>query len=278
MSSTAIATLQRLWGNLTFDRVQVVIAREPDDVLSITIPYTELTEEGLILRGHTEYNVDSKLTCDIPVRDRWKADIAWRHYFGFTARGIYLQRDSYCGLDCDISLTMTWSMWGNHGSGFDKPNVGDLIAGEIKQTAKGKRFDRWFVCPPELKLLMDSVLHGTQLSENELASRLLTCGYPDSLWAIARLVLFDNVQAFVDQLKDSPPQHPCYGEEYTNIRFFGKKPRVNWNGMFLPCTVAEYVYSLSRHLNEPMWWKEFQRLTAEQGLSYMDPHEVDWDD
>ncbi len=277
MSAAAIAKLRELWEKLEFRRIKRVVARVPEDVLSIDVHLVTRTEDGLLLRGHTDYRVTSNRPDDIPPKDRWRARIAWRHFYGFTEDGIYFQGDDNCGLDCDIDLTMDFSRLGNHMDTFARPAVDALIAGVIQDTPKGKRFTKWFVCPPELKYLIGIVLNGTSLSENELAAKLLTNGYPDTYWAIARLALFDNVQAFVDLLKDLAPVHPCHGQEYGDPPLPGSKRfLVGWNGMWLANGTAEYVHLISYRLNEPGWWAGFQRLAAEQGLHHEHPAFGGW--
>lgn len=269
MSAEAVATLRQLWGKLIFARVNRVIAREPEDVLSITV-----YNDG----GHVAHSVKSNRTSDIPEQDRRRSRIAWRHYFGFTDEGIYLQMSDYHGLDCDIDLTMDWSHWGNHRGGFDKPEIGSLIGGEVADTPKGKRFKRWFDCRPEFRLLVDIVLNGTTLTEDELGRRLITKDFCDKYWAVARLVLFGNVQAFVDELKpvdwenDTRPLHPAHGMFTGSVMFpSGDRLTVNHRGMSLPKSTAQYVHEMSYRLNEPRWWKEFNRLAAEQGLHHSHP-------
>lgn len=262
MSAEAIATLRKLWEKLTFARVKRVIARVPEDVLSISI-HDDL--------GHIDRWVESKRPSDIPRQDLHRARVSWRHYFGFTEEGIYFQKDDYHGLDCEIDLTMDFSHYGNHTGGWDKPTIGSLIAGEVIDTPKGKRLKRWFDCRPEFKLLVDIILNGTDLSEEELGRRLVTDRYPDTYWAISRLVIFDNVQAFVDEIKpfDDRAEHPAHGMFSGTVMFpSGKRLTVDHRGMWLPKMVAEYVHLISYRLNEPQWWVEFKRLAAEQHLGH----------
>lgn len=270
MSAEAVATLRHLWEKLTFARVNRVIAREPEDVLSITVHRDD---------GHIAYWVKSNRPSYIPEQDRRRTRIAWRHYFGFTDEGVYFQKENYHGLDCDIDLTMDWSTYGNHTGGYDKPEVGSLIGGEIIDTPKGKRFKRWFDCTPEFKLLVDIVLNGTALTEEELGRKLVTAGYPDKYWAIARLVLFDNSQAFVDNCKsvdwqkeDTRPLHPAHGMFSGKVMFpSGERLTVEHRGMWLSKGTAEFVHNISYRLNTPSWWDEFKRLTAEQGVKHDHP-------
>jgi hypothetical protein len=272
MSAKAIATLQQLWGKLVFTQVNRVVAREPEDILSITVHKND---------GHTDYVINSNRTSDIPEKDRHRTRIAWRHYFGFTDEGIYFQMEDYHGLDCDIDLTMDFSNYGNHNGGFDKPEIGSLIAGEITETPKGKRFKRWFYCSPEFKLLVDIVMNGTAFTEDELGRKLITAGYPDKYWAIARLALFDNAQAFVDNCKpfdwdkkeSTCPLHPANGMFSGSVMFpSGEGLKVTHRGMYLSKGTAEFVHEISYRLNTPDWWTEFKRLASEQGIKHNHPN------
>lgn len=276
MSAEAVAKLQQLWGKLTFARVNRVVAREPEDVLSITV-YGD--------NGHITCTIKSNRTSDIPEKDRRRTRVAWRHYFGFTDDGIYFQNENYHGLDCDIDLTMDWSNWGNHIGSFDMPEVGSFIGGEVIDTPKGKRFKRWFCCRPEFKLLVDIVLNGTTITEEDLGRQLVTVGYPDKYWAIARLVLFNNVQAFVDNCKpidwekkeDVRPLHPAHGMFSGDVMFpSGDRLTVNHREMYLSKGTAEFVHNISYRLNTPSWWEEFKRLTTEQGIKHGHPVMLDW--
>ncbi|HEY4483896.1 MAG TPA: hypothetical protein VI752_01805 [Candidatus Paceibacterota bacterium] len=244
MSAAAVERLRQLWEKLTFAQIKRVVAKEPEDILFISI-----RRKG----GHTEY-LKSNRTADIPKADRDQATISWRHYFGFTKGDIYFQQSDYCELDCDIDLTMDWGRLGNHHNGFEKPEMRVLICGEVMKRTKGDRFNKWFVCPPEFKFLVDIVLNGTTLTEAELRPKLETSRYPDKYWAIARLVLFDNVQAFVDDCKYK--------------RWEGSEEQ---DKMWLPKATAQYIHEMSHQLNTPMWWEEFKRLAAEQGVDHDHP-------
>jgi uncharacterized protein YndB with AHSA1/START domain len=272
MSAEAIATLRRIWGKLIFSRVNRVIAREPEDVLYIEVFKVLTTSEGHKLRNHTDYSVKSKRTQDIPEEDRWRSHVAWRHYYGFTDEGIYFQIDDQKGLDCDVDLTLDWSKWGNH-QGGPKPEVGSMLAGEVIDTPKGKRFSRWFVCSPQFNALADAILNGTTLTEIELAEKVFGgINFPDTYWAIGRLVLFDNVQAFVDEFKKERSPHPLKGREYESEMYLGgARPVVCWSGMDLPTESSHFVHEISYRLNEPRWWEEFKRLAKEQGMKWEHP-------
>jgi hypothetical protein len=138
--------------------------------------------------------------------------------------------------------------------------------------------------------LVKIVRNGTWQSDAELGRRLLTDGFPDIYWAIARLVCFDNVQAFVDAIKIGSPgpsvaqlnmdkkatvsstapglgRHPAFGQRYGRHRL-----TVNWGGMYIGIGFARFVHELSQVL-EPRWWREFLRLAAEQGVIHSHPDE-----
>lgn len=266
MSAEAIATLQRLWEKLVIMRVQRTIVREPEDVLSIDVPQiVGESDEGVTLLGHNQYSVPTRRIADIPREDRWRARIAWRHFYGFTEDGIYFDLAGYHELDFDLSATCDWSGCGNHLSGYDKrPLDGQLIAGIVVNSPKGHKLERWFILTPELKFLIDLVRDGhTELSQERLARKLLTDGFPDTLWALVRLVFFDNVQVFVDQHRGMAPAHPCHGEPYGCVQPGGRRWIVRHEGMYLSMNPPlKLVHTLASHLNSPQWWEEVQRLTT----------------
>lgn len=263
MSAAAIAKLRGLWEKLSFGKVARVIAREPEDVLFIR---TKLPS------GNTKDLIRSNRTADIPEADRATAEVTWRHYYGFTEEGVYFQRCDCHGIDYDIDLTMTWSGWANHTGGWDKPAIGSLIYGEIEDGRKGKRFKRWRYCPPGFKKLVDAVMNGTSATDLELGRELIASDFPDKFWAIARLVLFDNVQAFVDQFKkhDDRPAHPAFGMP-TGCIYRGEDLRVEHRGMRLNQEAAQFIHNLSFRLEEPEWWDAFKKLMGEQGFVFEHP-------
>lgn len=163
------------------------------------------------------------------------------HYFGFTDEGIYLARNSQCGLDFDVDLTCNFSNWLNHQRG-DKPNKGKVVAGIVEETAKGKRFKRWFPASEGWEMFNRCV----RLPEPwliESTKRELESRYAGAYWGVFRLVFFDDVQAFVDA--------------YKGAGF----------GMLLPMGAAYFVHLLSHTLREPAWWADFYRLAEEQGVA-----------
>lgn len=272
MSAEAQAKLQQLWEKLHFSTVKRTIAHEPEDILHIELrnPTGSNYPNGKPMFNGSEYQHHFTRTSEVPESERWRVRVSWRHYFGFTNDNIYFQCDDFLGLDMDINMTMTWSRWGNHMGGFDRPEDGQLICGEVIQTDKGRRFKHWFTCDEAFKLLVDIVRHGTDLSEDELGKRLLTDDWPDKYWAIARLVFFDNVQAFINEAKfrrmawdeDEPEwaRHPAYHQTYGQHGY-----TVNY-GMSMPKHPEEFVGDLSLELGELRWWQEYLRLADEQGV------------
>jgi len=255
LSKKSIEKLRRIWKYLVFAKVTSVIAKDID-IDKITV-----YENGSCVNPKIYNKVR-----DVPVDDWKNAVISYAKFYGF-AEGILFHSNDFNKLDMEIDMTMEFSTWGNHKGTHEAPKEGMIVAGSVVLTPKGKKFTRWFVCSPQLKLLMDMILTGkVQFSENELSEKLICDRYPDMYWAIARLVLFDNVQAFVDELKEKRPVHPCFGKIYGQWGL-----QVSWNGMYISKNVAQYVHELSFHLNESMWWEEFQRLAKEQGLKHNHP-------
>lgn len=255
MSAEAIAKVQRLWEKLSFHRVKRVIAREPEDIL-----YIEVTEDT----GHSRTLNGIKRTQDIPQELRSRAKVVWRHYYGFTEDNVFFHNNDYCELDTDIDLTLEFSGWGNHHSGeFKQPAIGQLIAGEVIDTEKGKRLHQWFTVDKPLKLLIDLVrAGGTNLSDDYLGRHLVTHGWPDKYWAIARLLFHDNVQAFVDQAlpHEKLPQHPAHGI-VTGYTSSGKPLTVGHRGMWLSQGHLKWLHVMSYRF-EPKWWEIFKNLTG----------------
>lgn len=256
MSAVALANLAKLWGKLRFATVDRVVARDPEDVLSITVHNARVSENGNTYLNHTDTSAPRfRRVADIPVELRYRTDVAWRNYYGFTQEGVFFHRDNFIELDTN-HLTLSW---GSQSGGFDKPRRGDVICGEVGPGPRGMRFVRWFVCSAELKFLIELVRAGqTSLTEAQLASRLVINGYPDQLWALARLLFFDNVHAFVESYLGTDAVHPCFGQPYGKPDPGGKRFTIEHRGMWLACTPARFVHVLSRVLEEPQWWSQFK--------------------
>ncbi len=272
MSAEAIATLHGLWEKLTFGRVVRTIAKEPEDVSSIEIPQLiGHSDEGVPIFNHRERIISSNRTADIPREDRWKAKIAWRHFYGFTNERVYFDLNGYHELDFDIECTCDWGGYANHTDGSShRPVDGQLIAGTVVNTAKGKKFEKWFIVTPELRFLIEAVRAGkTDLTQERLARKLMTDGFPDKLWALARLAFFDNVQAFVDQHRGIAATHPCHGEPYGAVQPGGKRYVVSHDGMSLPMQPIKLVHLLSHRLNSPQWWQAVEEIMGEDANNHV---------
>lgn len=261
MSADAIARVRKLWEKLTFARVGRTIVREPEDVSSVEVRHLiGHDKDGMpIYHGNSRYLGSCRLS-DIRPEDRPHATIAWRYFYGFTDEDVYFSLDGYCELDFDIDFTADFSRWGNHTAGFrNRPCDGDWIAGTVIDTRYGKRFDKWFILTPELRFLIELVRAGeTGLKDEEIAGRLLVNGFPDVLWAFARLVMFDNVQAFVDNHRNEERlPHPCAGQKYGDRAYNGAQMLVDWRGMYLSKSDSYVVHVLSRRF-EPKWWEEYK--------------------
>ena len=254
LSKKAIENLQKIWRGLVFVRVAKVVAREAD-IIDIK------TYEPGDLKCKTYSRID-----EVP-DDAWKdAVISYAKFYGFAQGILFHSNDS---TELDMFNALDFSTYLSQQRTCRAPKEGDLIAGTVVKGPRGRKFSRWFVCGPQLKLLIDMVLAGkTDISEKELSEKLMCDPYPDLYWAIARLVMFDNVQAFVDELKDIKPIHPSKGKIYKQG---WHNFTVDWHGMYIPKEAAQFVHELSFHLNEPVWWEQFMRLASEQGLKHSHP-------
>lgn len=249
MSKKALENLRKIWKSFVFARVAKVVA-DVVDIVDI-----KAYEDGVIKKYSRIEEVPD---------DAWKdAVISYEKFYGF-AQGIYFHSRDFTELD--VLNTLDLSTYLSHKGTCHAPEKNDLIAGIVVAGPKGKKFSRWFVCSPQLKLLMDMVLTGKiEYSEEELSEKLMCDPYPDLYWAIARLVLFDNVQAFVNELREIKPVHPSRGKIYKEAGSYSFP--VDWSGMYLPKDPALFVHELSFYLDEPAWWEEFNRLAKEQGLA-----------
>jgi hypothetical protein len=237
---TAVETLRELWKDLVFAKVDRVITKPEDRMVSFS--------------RRREYS--------------------WSHYYGFAmgdGEEIYFQRRDHCELDLDIDLTLYFSHWGNHHGGWTKPPRSALLGGEVSETQHGLRFYKWFVCPPPVKLLIDAVRCGTDKTEEELARVMMMPRFPDTVWAIARLVLFNNVEAFVDRARyshdpeyDLPP-HPAHGLPTGTVMEDGRRLVVEHKSMWLSQDVRKWIHVMS-HRFDPSWWETFCALMKERDL------------
>lgn len=292
MSAYAQDRLRYLWRNLEFFSVGRVQAREPDDVLYIDLrkPPIGIYPDGKpMYDGRLPVDHSYRRLGDVPAKLRPHARIVWARYHGYTTSGVRFDRDGYHQLDFQVDFTLDFSTYGNHTGSGDLPEVGQLICGEPATAEDGSPvLRRWFACDEAFQLLVTSVREGVRYTEAELGHLLLTTGFPDTYFAVARLVFFDNVQAFVDGVRVGKPspsvaqlfmgapatmsaaspdvgRHPAYGATYD-----GGWP-VDWRGMSLATGYAQQVHELSHTLGEPGWWADFLRLAADQGVVHSHP-------
>ncbi len=99
------------------------------------------------------------------------------------------------------------------------------------------------------------------MKDEDIAPWLLVDGFPDVLWAFARLMLFDNVHAFVNDHRQTKVAHPCAGLRYSKPAYNGTQRRVDWKDMFLSKSPTYFVHVLS-HRFEPKWWQEYRQAFA----------------
>lgn len=223
-------------------------------------------------------NSDDKLQTQISGGD------AWAHYFGFAkvaGKSVYFQRSDYDELDLNIDLTLDFSKFGNHHGGWVLPQRGQMICGVVKETPRGPRFDKWFVCPPPIMLLINAVRNGTDKTEEELARVMMMPGYPDEVWAIARLVLFTNVEAFVDAAHYSYdhqyniPPHPAHGLPTGTVMDSGRQLVVDHKGLWLSQDVRKWIHVMSYRF-DPSWWDTFCTLMTKRDLPTDHQHHGDY--
>jgi hypothetical protein len=292
MSAEAAAKLRKLWEQLEFFTVARTVAREPEDVQRIEIqkPGVGVWPNGEPMLGSIELISEYTQLSQVPEADRWRARVVWRYFYGFTTEGIHFDHDSYNELNWYFSHSdglLTFDEGSTYCAG--PPDPGQLICGLVENTPGGKRLAKWFVCDEAFRLLVTAVREGTEHTEEELGRLLLTDDFPDVYWALARLVLFDNVQAFVDCIKigspglvdgplstgdrtprdttaPSPGAHPALGRTYGHYQL-----SVDWKGMYIGIEFAQFVHMLSYILGEPRWWEEFLQLTASQGVRHWHP-------
>lgn len=82
MSAEAQHKLAALWEKLHFTTVKRTIAREPEDVLSVTVHKVDwYYPNGKPHFGHIYYSLkhwEPQRLSSIPERDRWRVEVAWR--------------------------------------------------------------------------------------------------------------------------------------------------------------------------------------------------------
>ena len=95
------------------------------------------------------------------------------------------------------------------------PSIGDILMGKTVENEQGKggvnlRYIQWYPNMNALFVLCGILRMGTSKSEAQLSHDLrLSYGEcRDQVWALARLVLFGNVQVFVDLFNKKPASRP----------------------------------------------------------------------
>jgi hypothetical protein len=240
MSAEAAARLRKLWERLSFAEVTRTIARVPEDVMGIRLYMVDYPS----LLGTEE--VPSRRPEDIPP-DR-RGSVSWKFFSGF-AGDAYFDAHSFRRIDDEHDFTLDFGTGiTNFTDGrFKRPADGTLICGATEQTEKGLRFKHWFVCDPAFKLLAEMIRGQAEPTPENLealrASDNLSRG--GVYWAIAQLVLFDNVEVFAVEYIN-----------YLTVKTYNRSLRL---GPF--CGTSSFVHCLSRTL-EPRWWSRFCELTA----------------
>lgn len=294
MSARATERLRKLWEHLSFFTVSEVMARQPEDVLYIELrkppigSYAngEKLYNGIYRRDEVPGSADFRTLNDVPAHLREDARIVWKRFTATTQEGVSFTNDAFRELDFIHDATLDFETRSNHTYRPRLPVSGELICGTTTGSGKGA-LGRWFFCDDAFQLLVTSVRNGPSHSEEELGRMLLTEGYLDTYWALARLALFDNVQAFVDAIAAGSPartagqlfmghpvpesdpaaarrvRHPAHG------RIHGRT-KVDWNGMHLDLELSRFVHEVS-HLLEPAWWEEFLTLTDAQEVDHAHP-------
>jgi hypothetical protein len=292
MSERARAALARKWRHLEFFTVDHVVARDPEDVQYIELrkpPIGTYPDGTPMYNGVLPSNPAYKRLTDVPEAHRAHARVVWESFHGYTTSGARFSKDRHNELDFHADLTLDYGQFLNHTGISELPTAGQTICGEPEAAADGTTIlKRWFTCDSAFRLLVTSLRQDLPYSETEYAHLLLTKGYPDTYFAIARLVHFDNVQAFVDAIRigspaptvsqlfmGAPPtisstpadfgRHPAFGKTYASGW------PVNWRGMNLATGYAQFVHELSHILDEPAWWDTFLRLAGEQGVLHSHP-------
>lgn len=240
MSAEATARLRKLWERLSFAEVTRTIARVPEDVMDIRL--YEVKYPSLL--GTEE--VPSRRPEDIPPGRR--GSVGWKFFSGF-AGDVYFDANHCRRIDDEWEFTLDFGFSiSNFTDGrFKRPTDGTVVCGVIEQSDNGLRFKHWFVSDPAFKLLVEMIRGQVEPTAENLeslrASDNLSRG--GVYWAIAQLVLFDNVSVFA--------------EEYINylpVKTYNRSLRL---GHF--CGTSSFVHCLSRTL-EPRWWDKFCELTA----------------
>lgn len=246
MSAEAIAKLAQLWEQLNFARTIRTVGRMPEDVLTMEVEKSP---------GITDYYVRSRRLSDVPESDRDRVRISWRHYFGFADNDAYFNNDANCQIDYDIEMTLWFGdVYSNHRPDqFRRPAEGTLICGVLEDGPKGPRFKHWFICDEELLTLV-RLIRGEIQPEGNMKSQLTRDGHLDRrdlYWAIAQLVMFDNVELFATKHLES------------KARDFWDPLPASEDILCISHGCSEFVHALSYTLEQPQWWQKLLELVNE---------------
>lgn len=137
------------------------------------------------------------------------------------------------------------------------PGPGDVLAGKVEQVTRSRppgkegkeqndRFSSWYGPVNYLQSLLTLVCNGTELSEAQLAHELrIRRPYNqgvDDAWALARIVLFGNVDVFAKQHMNT---------------LAAERP------MRLSTSPLEFVYNCAHGLDDDSIWQAFVKLVPD---------------
>ena len=284
MSNQALQNLRVLWQNLVVEEI-AQSHHEPKDVISVMVgydPWRPFTEDPKCVEYQQWRNIGTRPE-DASGLPADRVEVHYQSFFGFTKSGTYFHYDQQHWMDfrtptLELLPALNWPPPG-------KPEPGDLIVGQVLEQAGGKAFIRWSRCSQQLAQLIRLIRQPRSSlaeSENDLAKLLITDEFytrdtlarqADTYWAIARLVLLDNLKAFADNdlTFSERPEHPCAGQPYG--RLHGPVPRtVHHRGMELSGGGGRFVHQLGHVLQEPEWWPRFKQLLEVEQPSWSTSH------
>ena len=136
------------------------------------------------------------------------------------------------------------------------PSPGDIIVGHVVPNIHrtGYRYEWW--CRDAQPILnLTRACSGCTMTPQELCDnlRIMSDLNNDQVWALARLILHEDLQSFVDQYK---PPHQRYPHP---IRLNGPKGYI-----LSPLTTARFIFEVSKVCRCPMIFTHFTSLMQEQ--------------
>lgn len=265
MSAESVAKLRSFWEKLTFAPVTRLMGRQPEDVRWMEVHEAQRSDDKSRRfrfdgSGDVEYMINARRLSEVPEDVRWRTVINWKHYYGFAGEYFFHSRE-YDGSGRGSRFPMLTDDrrdWVHL-----RPPFGQVIAGYACDDPRGKRLEGWFVVEPPLEKIIWWSRNGLgSLTETDLAHQLISPrSYRDQYWAVARLLFFDNVQAFVDEYKKPRANHPCASHIHE-----GRRISTGGLEMEIPGTPAQIVHWTAHKFEQIGWWEEFLRLTQEQGV------------